>query len=305
MITQFLTVFAFLLLGCGIALAIAFLVGSKRPKGPTSPIELWLSAFWRGPGRTAAERRTHQTLLLVAIVAGALTWIFTGWPLGGIIITVAIPGLPWLFSSATAEKKAVARLAALEAWTRRISDYVRNGIGLQAAIIATARTAPPLIDTEVRTLAARLHAGTDPSAALRAFADELDDYTCDEVVAPLILQLADAGEGLHAALSDIAQALSEEVNARAMADTERAQARFTVRFITGFTIALLAVGALNVKYAAPYQSVLGQTILFLLAVIYIVLMLWIRSLSLPPRVPRLLRPESDRATSTELLAVNR
>lgn len=286
---ELLAVVSFLLIAGGIAMAVSWMVGTRKPAKPASLTRLKMRRFWVGPGRTALQRRTHQSLLLVAVIVGAVTWLLTGWPIGGLIVGLAIPGVPWLFSASTAEKKAIARLAALEAWTRRVSDYVRNGIGLQAAIIATSRAAPPLLDTEVKTLAARLHAGMDPELALRAFADDLDDYSCDEVVAPLILQLSDAGEGLHRALSDIAHSLSEEIATRSTVDSERATARYTVRFLTGATAAVLLFGAVNSAYATPYKSVLGQLILVGLAAFYVLLMLWIRSLSLPERLPRLLR----------------
>jgi Flp pilus assembly protein TadB len=292
--TRILAVFSILLLGSGIALSVAWFIGTRKPAGPPSPLRLWMRRFWSGSGRTAAQRRTHQVLLMVAVAVGALTWVLTGWPVGGFIVGIAIPGVPWLFSAATAEKKAIARLGALEAWTRRVSDYVRNGIGLQAAIVATARTAPPLLAVEVKTLAARMQAGTDPGLALRAFADDLDDYSADEVVAPLILQLSDAGEGLHNSLADIAHGLSEEIATRATADSERASARYTVRFLTGATVAVLAFGAINATYATPYRSFLGQFILVAMAALYVGLMLWIRSLSLPDRLPRLLRAEGER-----------
>lgn len=287
--TQLLAVVSFLLIAGGIAMAVSWIVGTRRPPRPASLTRLRLRRFWAGPGRTVRQKRAHQSLLVVAVIAGAMTWLLTGWPIGGLIVGLAIPGVPWLFSAATAEKKAIARLGALEAWTRRVSDYVRNGIGLQAAIIATARAAPPLIDVEVKTLAARLQAGMDPEAALRAFADELDDYSCDEVVAPLILQLSDAGEGLHRALTDIANGLAEEIASRSTVDSERATARYTVRFLTGATVVVLLFGAVNSAYARPYKSILGQLILVLLAGFYVLLMLWIRSLSLPDRLPRLLR----------------
>ena len=296
--TQLLAVLSFLFIAGGIAMAVSFVVGTRRPARPASINRLRMRRFWIGPGRTARQRRTHQTLLIFAVVAGAMTWLLTGWPIGGLIVALAIPGVPWLFSASTAEKKAIARLSALEVWTRRISDYVRNGIGLQAAIVAAARTAPPLIDVEVKTLAARMQAGMDPEQALRAFAEDLDDYSCDEVVAPLILQLSDAGEGLHKALSDIAHGLSEEIATRSTVDSERATARYTVRFLTGATVAVIAFGAINASYARPYKSLLGQLILTLLAMLYIVLMLWIRSLSLPERLPRLLRPDTGSGGGT-------
>ena len=291
---QIIAAVSFLLLGSGIALAIGWMIGTRKPPGPASPFRLWVKKFWQGGGRTARQRGTHRMLLVGAVVVGSLTWLLTGWPVGGLIVALAIPGVPWLFTAATAEKRAIARLGALEAWTRRVSDYVRNGIGLQAAIVATARTAPPLLAAEVKTLAARLQAGTEPATALRLFADDLDDYSCDEVVAPLILQLADAGEGLHSSLSDIAQALSEEIATRSTADSERSTARYTVRFLTGATVAVIAFGAINSGYATPYKSLLGQTILTLLAALYIGLMLWIRALSLPDRLPRLLEAEGER-----------
>jgi Flp pilus assembly protein TadB len=293
--TQLLAMLAFLMTASGIVLAVFFLLGTRKPPRPPSMLRYRLRRFWLGGvARTARERAVHQTLLIVALAAGAVTWLLTGWPVGGFIVALAIPGIPWLFSASTAEKRSVARLSALESWTRRVSDYVRNGIGLQAAIIATARTAPPLIDFEVRRLAARLQAGTDPEEALRAFADDLDDYSCDEVVAPLILQLSDAGEGLHLALSDVAQGLAEEISTRATVDGERSTARFTVRFLTGATIAVIAFGAINSAYAAPYRTVLGQLILVALAALYLSLMLWVRALSLPEHRPRLLGAEGRR-----------
>lgn len=293
---QLLAILSFLLIAAGIATAVSFVVGTRKPPRPASVTRLQLRRFWAGPGRTARQRRTHQSLLIFAVIAGAATWLLTGWPIGGLIVALAVPGVPWLFSASTAEKKSIARLAALETWTRRVSDYVRNGIGLQAAIVAAARTSPPLIDVEVKTLAARMQAGMDPEQALRAFADELDDYSADEVVAPLILQLADAGEGLDKALTDVANGLAEEIATRSTVDSERATARFTVRFLTGITLAIIAFGAVNAAYAQPYRTLLGQMILTLMALLYVALMLWIRGLSLPEQRPRLLRSDAGGPT---------
>jgi Flp pilus assembly protein TadB len=288
---ELLAALAFLLVALGCVMAVTWLIGTRRPARPSSFASARVKQFFAGGGRTRREKQMHQLLLLAAIAIGALTWILTRWPIGGIIVAIAIPGLPWLFSASTAEKKAIARLGALEAWTRRISDYVRNGIGLQAAIVATARTAPPLLEHEVKTLAARLQAGVDPSVALQAFADDLDDHSADQVVAPLIMQLADAGDGLYHALSDIAQSLSEEISTRSIADSERATARYTVRFLTGATIVVIVFGAINTTYSAPYRTIVGQLILVGLTGGYIALMLWIRALSLPEKLPRLLTPE--------------
>lgn len=286
---RLLAVFALLLLGCGIALAGVYLVGTTAPPGPPSPSAVWLRRLWAGDRFSRGQRAARLWLLLGGGLTGVAIWLLTGWPVGAVIAAVAVPGLPWLLSAAGAEKRAIARLGALEAWTRRVADYVHNGLGLQAAIVASARTTTvPLIESEVRDLAIRLQAGVDPETALRVFADELDDYSCDEVVAPLILQLADAGDGLHNALVDIAHALQEEIASRATVDSERARARFTVKFLTVATAAVAVFGALNAGAAAAYGSFFGQVLLGVLAGVYILLMLWIRTLSLPERRPRLL-----------------
>jgi len=287
---RLLAVFAILLLGAGLTLAVVFLIGTSKPAGPPAPAAMWLRRMWAGDRIDDPRHvRMRYALLLGGAAAAALTWLLTGWPVGAAIALIAVPGLPWLLSAAGAEKRAIARLGALEAWTRRVGDYVHNGLGLQAAIVASARTTTvPLIGSEVRNLAVRLQAGVDPDAALRAFADELDDYSCDEVVAPLILQLADAGDGLHNALVDIAHAIQEEITTRATVDSERARARFTVKFLTVATGVVALFGVFNAGAALAYGSFLGQIILGVLALVYVLLMLWIRSLSLPERRPRLL-----------------
>ena len=71
----------------------------------------------------------------------------TGSPAAVLIIGVAVPGVPWLLSAGRAEKRAIARLEAAEAWTHRLSDIVA-GIGLQQAKGVTAATAPRRIETD-------------------------------------------------------------------------------------------------------------------------------------------------------------
>jgi hypothetical protein len=73
--------------------------------------------------------------------------VVTGSPAAVLIIGVAVPGVPWLLSAGRAEKRAIARPEAAEAWTRRLSDIVA-GIGLQQAIGAAAATAPRRIETD-------------------------------------------------------------------------------------------------------------------------------------------------------------
>ncbi|MFB9178527.1 type II secretion system F family protein [Dactylosporangium sucinum] len=274
----------------GAIVAVAGVVGTTRPPRPPSVLQQRLRGWWTGNGRSRREQRAHQTKLLTAIGAGALVWLLTGWPAAGAIIGIAIPGMPWLFGAGRVEKLAIARLEAVEAWTRRLADIVDRGLGLQQAIAATGQHAPHLIEQEVRDLSARLQSGDDPAAALHRFADDLSDYTADQVVAPLLLHISDRGEGLHDVLTAISRSIAAEIEMRSTVDAKRAGPRFVVRFLTFMTIALLAYGGLNPTYLQPYGKVAGQLVLLILAALYVVLVTWVRNLSLPPRRERLLPP---------------
>jgi len=279
---------AVLLAGTGVIVGIAGIVGTTRPPRPPSPTRLRLYRWWTGPQASRTARRARQARLAAAAGGGAVTWLLSGWPVAGVIVTLAVVGVPWLIASGKAESRAITRLRAVEAWTRRVADIVANGIGLQQAIVATATTAPALIRAEVADLAARLQAGTRAEAALRQFADQLDDYTADQVIAPIILHLSDRGEGLAHVLTDIATSVAAEIEMRSTINAKQAGPRFAVRFLTGMTVALLGYGALNPTYLRPYATFGGQVILALLAAFYIALMIWVRRLSIPERRTRLL-----------------
>ncbi len=281
----------------GVVLGLVGLVGTTRPPGPPSRPAVRARRWWTGSGRSAAERRARQAALLGGAVAGALTWLLTGWPVAGLIVVIALPGIPWLLATGGAEKKAIAKLEAVEAWTRRLADIVERGIGLHAAVVSTAPTAPTLIQHEVRDLAARLQAGADSIAVLRQFADDIADYTCDQVIAPLILQVTDRSEALAAVLTDIARSISAEIEMRSTVNAKRAGPRFAVRFLTGMTIGLLLYGVLNPTYLRPYGALTGQLILAVLAALYVVLMAWVSKLSRPDRLPRLLAPTDHPAAA--------
>jgi hypothetical protein len=274
----------------GIIMTIAGFVGTTKPVPPPSRTVVAFRRWWRGEGRSVAAQRTRQLLMISSVIGGALTWLISGVPVAGLIVALAIPGIPWLFSAGGAEKRAIARLEAVEAWTRRLGDVVANGIGLQAAIVATANMPPPMIEREVRELAARMQARVDPTVALQHFADDIDDYSCDQVIAPLILHVRDRGEGLGQVLSDVSRSIAAEIDMRSTVDAKRASPRFAVRFLTGMTIAIIVIGLLNADYLAPYRTVVGQVLMTFLAAFYTGLLIWVRSLSVPKRLPRLLAP---------------
>jgi Flp pilus assembly protein TadB len=272
----------------GLVLAVVALVGTRRPAVSTPAGGPGLSRLWNGSGSTPRERRRHRALLLAAVALGAVAFLLTGLPVVGLLVAVAVPGAPWLFTVGRAEQRAIARIEAVGEWTRRLKDVAGTGQGLQQAIVGTIATAPEEIQEEVRLLADRLQAGWLARPALLAFADEIADPVCDQVVAALILHLTDRGERLGDVLGSIAGAASAEVNTRREIEAKRTQPRFAVRFLTGMTLLVLAYGLVNPEYMRPYGTPVGQVVMIALGGVFVALLAWVRSMSLPPRPARFL-----------------
>lgn len=277
-----------ILLTTGVVLGVVAAVGTTRPHRPATGSSRWLGAVWRGEGLTVRERRSRQTLLITGSVCGALAWLVTGMPIVGLIVLGAVPGVPWLLTVGRSEKRSIARVEAVGEWTRRLKDISTTGVGLQQAIVASTATTPDEIGDEVRNLAARLQAGWDARTALLMFADTIADPICDQVVAALILNLADRGEHLGEVLGSIASAAVAEVATRREVEAKRTQPRFAVKFLTGMTLLTLGYGATRAEYMRPYATPTGQLVMAGLAAVFVALLLWVRNMSLPPRVPRLL-----------------
>lgn len=272
----------------GLALGISALTGRAESSRPPSRWAVRARWLWYGSGQTRQELRRHQAWLAAAVAGGALAWVVTGVPVLALLVGAAVPGVPWLLSAGREEQRAIARIEAVEAWTRRLRDVEDAGVGLQEAIVDTARAAPAVIAPDVHLLAARIQAGWDVEAALYRFADELRDPASDQVVVALALHLTDRGARLTDALTGIAEAAAEEVAMRRETASKRARARFQIRFLTIGSALLVAIGLASREYTAPYAEPRGQVVLAILAAAFIGCLWWARTMSLPPVEPRFL-----------------
>ena len=147
------------------------------------------------------------------------------------IAPIAVIGLPILLVAPPAATQ-IARLEAMEEWTRSLSGVLTVGIGLEQALVATLRSTPAPIAAEVQRLVARLRARWDTEKALRAFADELDDATGDLIAANLILGARRRGAGLASVLEGLAESVAADVRARRQVEADRAKPRATARWVT-------------------------------------------------------------------------
>lgn len=226
----------------------------------------------------------------LAATAAALAWLLTGWPIAGVIVAITVVGLPVLLSTSRIAARAIDRVEALEEWSRRLADVLVVGVGLEQAIATTVRTCPDGVRAEVSALSARLAARWPTEPALRAFADDLDDASGDLVAATLILGARRRGPGLARVLTAVADSVAEEVAMRRKVEAERAKPRTTARAVTLITLGVVAIGALNGNYLAPYGTPLGQLVLATITLGFVGSLVWMRSLTLPKRDPRILGP---------------
>jgi tight adherence protein B len=250
------------------------------------------------PVRTAAPRRRPMirrfvvsrrtgALLLGGLGVGVVVALLSGWLLAVLLVPVAVAGLPVLLSAGGAQER-IGRLEALEEWVRSLSGVLTVGVGLEQALIATVRSVPDPIRGEVGRLAARLRARWSTEAALRAFADDLDDATGDLIVANLILGARRRGSGLASVLESLAESVGADVRARRQIEADRAKPRTTARWVTIITVVVLVALGLTGQYVAPYRTGPGQLVLGVLLAAYAGVLVWMRQMAAGRPLPRFL-----------------
>ena len=244
------------------------------------------------PARPRRQRVAHvsmstrtRNLLLIGIAAGIVVALATGWLLAIVVVPLAVAGLPVLLSGSDAALQ-IARLEAMEEWTRALSGVLTSGVGLEQALIATLRSTPEAIKPEVSRLVSRLRARWTTEDALRAFADELDDATGDLIAASLILGARRRGPGLATVLESLAESVAADVKARRQIEADRAKPRATARWVTIITIGVLVVLAFTGDYVAPYKTPIGQAILAVFLAAYVGVLVWMRRMSAGAPLPR-------------------
>lgn len=245
------------------------------------------------PSRRSAQRtpvaltRTQLTQLIAGGAIGIVVALVTGWWLFVFIAPLATIGVPWLLAKGP-EDEVIARLDALESWTRNLAGLTVAGAGLERTISASLDSCPEPILPQVTQLVARINARWSTTAALQAFADDLNDETADVLVMHLVRKAELRGSGLAASLQDLAKSMSERVEMRRDIEAERSQPRAETRIIVYFTVALLVALVLANQYAAAYGTPIGQVLLAIYLALYTVILLWMRRISRGKAAPRLL-----------------
>jgi Flp pilus assembly protein TadB len=238
--------------------------------------------------------RRRQLLALVGLLAGVVLWLVTGWFVLLIAAPAAAIGVPVLLGRGN-EAEVLARLEALETWTRSLAGLTVTGYSLEQTVAASLNSTPDAIRPYVGTLVARLNARWVTKDALQMFADELSDPTGDLIVAHLLLAEKVRGAGLANALDDLAEIILEDVKVRRQIETDRSKPRSSVRIITITTLALLALIPFIGQFMEPYRTVPGQVALSVWLIVYVVLLVWLKRITIGKQPPRILDNPRERS----------
>ncbi|MDH6130512.1 type II secretion system F family protein [Kitasatospora sp. GP82] len=287
----------------GLLLATFGLIGTQASTRarPQSRLERTLRGAVSRPDGTGPPTvwADHRSLLVGAVVLGLLVWLFTSWLMGGLLSAAAVLGLPWIVQPGRGSKAQIQRLEALEEWVRRLSDIHTAGVALEQAVASSLRSAPKTITPQLTRLTARLASGWRAQAAYWAFADELNDASADSVAALMITHVQDHGAGLSTALKGLAAQLAEEVLMRRKVEADREKPRTNMRWVGLFCLAVFALSMFSGSYVEPYSTATGQFLLVGLAAFFVIVMVWMRRMSVAKPAPRFLAPaatELDRTT---------
>lgn len=254
------------------------------------------------PTRRRASLQQRTARLARGIGVGLAALALTRWVVAGVALGLLAAYWERIAGSSTLEKQAINRLEALASWTESLRDTIAGAIGLEQAIPATAANAGASIRPSLNLLVDRLRIREPLPDALMAFSDDLDDPSADVVCAALILNARLRGPGLRDVLSALASSIREELDMRRRIEASRRSIRRSVRIVLLIVLGVMGMmTVLNRQYVAPFDSVMGQLVLLVVAALLFGGLFWLRSLAAPSHADRFLSGDAAPAASPPVL----
>ncbi len=287
------------LLGLGVGAGLLLIGygwrGVSAEQEPSRPARRWRSLPWRDDPHVG---RRATAAVAAGIVVGALT----GWVVGGLLIAMAVFGLPRTLGPDRGQARQVARIQATAVWAEQLRDTLAAAAGLEQAILATAPAAPPAIRSEVAVLAARIDRRERLESALRGLADDLDDPLADLVIAALILASQHQARQLSGLLGQLAATARAQVDMLGRVEVGRARMRTTMRVVVVTSIVFAGgLVVFNRAFLSPYNTAEGQLVLLAVGAIFTGGFVWLRRMAKIETPGRFL--DSDDPTAPAMTAV--
>ncbi|MEG8181169.1 hypothetical protein GZH49_21885 [Nocardia terpenica] len=259
-------------LGVDVALLVGgYLIYRGRRAAVVAPTPNTGAALWnRIPARTRMR-------LLLGLFAGIAGWMVTGWLACLVAGPLALVVLPPIFGPTDAAGR-IERLDALEEWVRSLAGVAAVGNGLEQSILATERSIPDTLRSELTALLAAVRANAPVTDALRRFADIVDDASADAVVAALLQVATLRGSGLTTILEGLSVSIGEDVRNRREIEAKRKQTVTSVRYTTVIIVGLFGYLFAATDYLAAYRHGGLQLLFTGLLAAFGGLLLWMRAI---------------------------
>ncbi|MEX5712712.1 pilus assembly protein TadB [Parafrankia sp. FMc6] len=264
------------LLGLGVGAGLLLIVYGWRSV-PDEDTHRPAHRPWPWPWRTDPRfGRWAAGSVAAGIVAGAVT----GWVVGGLLIAMAVYGLPRMLGPDRAQARHVARTQGIAVWAEQLRDTLAAAAGLEQAILATAQNAPAAIRDEVALLAARINRRERLGPALRGLADDLDDPLADLVIGALILASEHQARQLSGLLGQLAATARSQVDMLGRIEVGRARMRTTMRVVVVTSIVFAGgLVVFNRPFLDPYGTAAGQLVLLTIGAIFAGGFVWLRRMA--------------------------
>ena len=247
----------------------------------------WATATRRVPGLPGRRR---DMILLLSMIIGGIVAMLTGWLILIVVLPLLALGLPYLLT--LPKPRDIELLEALDRWVRSLSATLATGKSITDAIRISRRTAPPVLADEINLLVTRLNNRWETRNALMRFADTIDSPDADGVIAALILASSRGANGASVTLQALADSIQAQLKGRRAVEVERSKPYVVVRQVTVISLStLVLVFLLSPDFFAPYRTPLGQALLSVLLISYVVSLLLMRRRAQQPDRPRILLGE--------------
>jgi tight adherence protein B len=265
------------LCGAGIGTGLWLAYTARHPL-PPQPVD-------NRPGRIHLSPRRA----IIAVVCAALAYAATGWIAALPIAAAAAYFLPVMLGPDRDHARRLAVIEAVATFTEMLRDTLSAAAGLNQALAAACRNAPDALQPAAGQLAEDLDVRTTTTReALRAFADRVDDATCDLVALALAAASEHPTRDLAALLSTLAETAREQAAMRTRIAVAQARTQTAIRMITGTTIGLgILLTLIDHTYLTAYDSATGQVVLLWVALIFAAAFRWLRALARTPEDSRL------------------
>jgi tight adherence protein B len=261
---------------------------SRPAIGRTESILHWWATATRRPPESSGRRR--DMILLVSMIIGCIVAMLTGWLILIVVLPLLALGLPYLLT--LPKPRDIELLEALDRWVRSLSATLATGKSITDAIRISRRTAPPVLADEINLLVTRLNNRWETRNALMRFADTIDSPDADGVIAALILASSRGANGASITLQALADSIQAQLKGRRAVEVERSKPYVVVRQVTVISLStLVLVFVLSPEFFAPYRTPLGQALLSVLLISYVVSLLLMRRKAQQPDRPRILLGE--------------